>query len=242
MERQSLMFPLLPPIYPMKMKERAVFQAEQAFLSVLPRMLQPELTHVSDQQAYLHSLLTDIASTQIANEVVKGYGLNGEQPVSDKSQEKIQDKSYHTINTDRRIAIQTLWILHKDCFSPEAFPYYSSLEEKYGLSERNNNIFKRAQSNIGYYQDRLYIRESPEKEQIILEYIEGMYGKQTRDGFAQFYRLAEYANTQSFERKGAYPECRGAADILRLADLLEVGHAVTEHISGDSHGGRYPLN
>lgn len=220
------------PDFPMKPAEKQFFLSEQAFLAALPRVINLDVISSQDSKQQVFGYLSDLSSTQMAEQTLLSYGLMDGICHSSNNLAKRYGFSNHSIDVNTRVVLQSLWLLHSGDFPRELYNFSGNLAQRYvtegvqvqGVQRR---IFERAQRNIFYYQDRVFILAQEEET---LKLLEGLYGKKTRDTFAQFYRVDGYKEAESFERQGNFTfKSGGFQERLALEDVLEVGRATTEY-------------
>lgn len=221
------------PDFPMKPAEKQFFLSEQAFLAVLPRVTCPEVLNPQDRRQRILGYLSDLSSTQMAEQTILTYGLMDGSCHSGNELGRRYNLSNHSIDTNTRVVLQSLWLLHGSDFPSSLYSFSDNLADRYvvggvQMQGAQRRILERAQRNIYYYQDRVFILE---KEEEVIGLLEGLYGKRTRDVFAQYYRLDGYKEAESFERQGNFTFKSGSfKERLVLEDVLEAGRATTEYV------------
>jgi len=230
---------LSPPEFPMKNEERIMFLAEQHFLRSVAENIAPESDPITQYQSFFH-YLQDISSTEMAQQIFWSYGL------TDSCYSSVQvSKAYgvkaQTVNTNRRLVLQTLYLLHPKTVDDLPGEKRNYLEARYlrhledeSIDNQKTRVFERAKWNISYLQDRSYIKS---REDDILQLLGDMYGAEKAELFARYYRLGGYSHSESFERSGNIEEIVTTdAFRLQLMDALEAGRAISEHMHDEDIG------
>lgn len=225
---------LLPtPEFPMKPEEKRFFSAEQKLLAIVSREICPGAVSPQERKQGLFRYLSDLSSTEMAEEVLFSYGCIDGVCYSSNELGRKYKVANHTIDTNTRVVMQSLWLLHSSSIPAELYAFAQVLDQRYArrgvqVEGHQQRILERAESNVFYYEDRLFILE---KEEENLKLLRGLYGKGSRDIFARYYRLAEFKDAESFERRGnCVFHSQNAQERLAFYDALEAGHATIEYI------------
>ena len=227
------------PEFPMKKEEREMFEAEQHFLRSVSENVAPESDLKTQYESFYH-YLQDISSTEMAQQVFWTYGLTDACYSSVKVAEAYNVRA-KTVNSSRRLVLQTLYLLHPEIVNDLPGEKKNYLEVRYlrnledeRIDNQQTRIFERAKWNISYLLDRSYIKS---REDDILQLLGDMYGAEKAELFARYYRLGGYSHSESFERSGNIEEIVATdAFRLQLMDALEAGRVISEHIHEDDIG------
>jgi hypothetical protein len=142
-----------------------------------------------------------------------------------------------------RSILQAIWLEHHYQIERELPEVAEIFRQEYVLTEQEaqqhpkdhtRKGYARAKANLNYYRDRLYILE---KEDQILKFMQALYPQQYTDMFSTHYRIGKKLYTRNNERMGAKLEVLREEEHT-LAQSLEAGRILAEHLHGDDLGSR----